>query len=57
MKVGKFDITSYLLGEVKGKRDGQGTVVMETDAYTFTDADSDGNVVIAEASEEENNNG
>ena len=53
MKVGKFDITSYLLGEVKGKRDGQGTVVMETDAYTFTDADSDGNVVIAETSEEE----
>ena len=54
MEVGRFDITSYLMGTVKGKKDGQGTVVMETDAYTFTDANSDGNVVIEEAEEESN---
>lgn len=55
MEVGRFDITSYLMGTIKGQKDAQGTVILETDAYTFTDADSDGNVVIAEASEEENN--
>lgn len=55
MKVGRFDTPSYIMGETEGKRESRGDVVFETDAYTFTDADSDGNVVIAEASEEENN--
>ena len=41
-----------LIGRLKGKN----TVILDGDGYTFTDADSDGNVVI-EASEEENNNG
>lgn len=57
MKVGRFDTPSYIMGETEGKRESRGDVVLETDAYTFTDADSDGNVVISEASEEENNNG
>ena len=45
----KFDIVAYLMGYGKGEKDGTGSVVMETDAYTFTDANADGNVVIEEA--------
>ena len=44
-----FDFVAYLMGYEKGKTDGTGSVVMETDAYTFTDANADGNVVIEEA--------
>ena len=44
-----FDFVAYIMGLVKGKKDGADTVILETDAYTFTDADSDGNVVIEEA--------
>ena len=41
-----MDITSYILGQKSGK----GSVVIEegTD-YTFTDAETDGNIVIEEA--------
>lgn len=44
-----FDFIAYMMGYTKGNEDGTGVIVMETDAYTFTDADSDGNVVIEEA--------
>ena len=49
MKVGRFDTPSYIMGETEGERESRGDVIMETDAYTFTDANSDGNVVIEEA--------
>ena len=54
MKVGRFDTPSYIMGETEGERESRGDVIMETDAYTFTDANSDGNVVIEEAEEESN---
>ena len=41
-----FDVVSYILGLTKGKEDGKQTVVLEGDAYTFTDANSDGNIVV-----------
>ena len=41
-----FDVISYILGLVKGKEEGTGNVVLEGDDYTFTDAQSDGNIVI-----------
>lgn len=38
-----FDAASYIMGQTTGK----GVVVIEdTETYTFTDPDSDGNVVI-----------
>ena len=41
-----FDVVSYILGLVKGKDVGKQTVVIEGDAYTFTDTNSDGNIVV-----------
>lgn len=41
-----FDVISYILGLVKGKEEGTGNVVLEGDSYTFTDSQSDGNIVI-----------
>ena len=43
-----MDIISYILGMEDGYADGVGEVNIEEGGdYTFTDADSDGNVVIA----------
>lgn len=39
-----FDMTSYILGV----KDGAKNVVIESDSYSFTDPDSDGNIIIAE---------
>lgn len=42
-----MDIISYILGLVKGKKDGAGTVVVEPgDEYKFTDPNGDGNIVV-----------
>ena len=41
-----MDIISYILGFKKGKEEGTGNVILEGDDYTFTDAQSDGNIVI-----------
>ena len=43
-----IDTISYALGRVNGVKQGTGVVVLETDAYTFTDENSDGNIVIEE---------
>lgn len=42
-----FDMESYEMGCSKGRKEGQGHVVIET-GITCTDANSDGNVVITE---------
>ncbi len=44
-----MDIVSYAMGKKKGVEEGTGVVVLDTDAYTFTDQNSDGNIVIEEA--------
>ena len=40
-----MNIFWYLIGLLKGKRH----VVLDGDSYTFTDANTDGNIVIEEA--------
>ena len=42
-----MDIASYVLGMKKGTEQGGGTVVIEGDAYTFTD-DGEGNIIVEE---------
>lgn len=39
-----FDSTSYVMG----LEDGRKAVVIESDSYSFTDPESDGNIIIAE---------
>lgn len=46
-----FDITSYLMGEEKGKVEGAGTVIIDGNEYEFTDANNDGHIVITERSD------
>lgn len=41
-----MDIISYILGLIKGKKDGEKHVVIEGDGYTYTDPNNDGNIVI-----------
>ena len=44
-----FDAVSYIIG----KEDGEGKVTLEDgEEYTFTDAESNGNVVIAKKEDE-----
>lgn len=44
-----FDAVSYIIG----KKDGEGNVFLEDgEEYTFTDAENDGNVVIAKKEDE-----
>ena len=43
-----MDMTSYLMGIITGIKKGTGVIVLDSDAFTFTDPDSDGNIVIAE---------
>lgn len=46
-----FDFDAYLMGYQGGKKAGAGNVVMDSTEYTFTDANTDGNVVIEEAND------
>lgn len=48
-----FDVISYVLGRVKGKKEGVGTVVLEGNAYTFVDRNQDSNIEIEEESDGE----
>ena len=41
-----FDVVSYIIGLVKGKEEGTGSIVLEDGDYVFTDSNSDGNVVM-----------
>ena len=41
-----MDIISYIIGLLKGRKEGSSNVVLEGDSYTFTDSQSDGNIVI-----------
>lgn len=43
-----FDLLSFIMGLKKGKTEATGTVVLEGTDYTFTDANSDGNIEITE---------
>lgn len=42
--MGMIDMMSYILGNSAGK----GNVVIEGNGYTYTDPESDGNIVITE---------
>lgn len=41
-----MDFISYIIGLIKGRKEGTQDVVLEGDSYTFTDPNSDGNVVM-----------
>ena len=41
-----MDILWYLIGLLKGKKQGEGHIVIEGEGYTFTDPNNDGNIVI-----------
>lgn len=45
-----IDIISYVMGLIKGRKQGTKHVVLEGDGYTYTDSQNDGNVVITEVS-------
>lgn len=47
-----MDLLSYILGRLKGQRESQ-SVEIESDSYEFSDPNSDGNIVITAAQEEE----
>lgn len=44
-----FDIVSYVMGQRNGRDE---VIIEEGGDYTFTDANSDGNIVIEEADNE-----
>lgn len=44
-----INFMEYILGLLKGFNEGTRHVILESDAYTFTDTGSDGNIVIEEA--------
>ncbi len=44
-----MDIISYIIGLSKGKKAGQGEVIIEGTDYTFTDVNNDGNIIIEES--------
>lgn len=47
-----MDFVSYIIGLMKGIRNGTGKVVFEdSEDYTFTDAQGDGNIVIEKEGE------
>ena len=41
-----MDFISYIIGLIKGRKEGTQNVVLEGDSYTFTDPNNDGNVVM-----------
>lgn len=43
-----MDILSYIIGLLKGRKQGKGEVVLDGDDYTFSDPQADGNIVITE---------
>lgn len=47
-----MDIISFLIGLMKGKEEGTGTIVLETDGYQITDPNEDGNLVITQGDTE-----
>ena len=44
-----MDMISFLMGLIKGRKQGEGEVILDSDSYTFTDTNTDGNIVIEEA--------
>lgn len=39
----------YIIGLIKGRKQGESDVVLDTDSYTFIDLYEDGNIVVTEA--------
>lgn len=46
-----FDAASYAMGVEEGLSEGVGEVVIDSDAYVFTDPDEDGNIVVEKEGE------
>jgi len=46
-----FDASSYVMGIEQGYAEGSGNVVIDSDAYVFTDPDDDGNIVVTKEDE------
>lgn len=47
-----MDIVSFLIGLMKGKKEGEKTIVLGTDGYQITDPNNDGNLVITQGDTE-----
>ena len=43
-----MDILSYIIGLIKGRKQGKSEVVLDADGYTFSDPNHDGHIVITE---------
>ena len=43
-----MDILSYIIGLLKGRKQGKGEVTLDGDSYTFSDPQHDGNITITE---------
>lgn len=41
-----MDIVSYVMGLIKGEKEGEKHVILEGSDYTFSDTNASGNVVI-----------
>lgn len=41
-----MDMISFIIGLLKGKKEGTGNIVLEGGDYAYTDSDGDGNIVI-----------
>lgn len=46
-----IDIISYVMGLIKGRKQGTKNVVLDGDGYTYTDSQHNGNVVITEVND------
>ena len=43
-----FDLASYFMGLIKGRKQGAKDVTIDGDGYEYTDSNTDGHIVITE---------
>jgi len=43
-----FDLASYFMGLIKGRKQGAKDVTIDGDGYEYTDSNNDGHIVITE---------
>lgn len=46
-----FDLASYFMGLIKGRKQGAKDVTIEGDGYEYTDSNTDGHIVITEVND------
>lgn len=47
-----IDFISFGLGVARGRKEGEQTIILETDGYQITDPNDDGNLVITQGDNE-----